>query len=71
MGLHFLAMGYFIPFPPFAIIAWLLLRRSATGAAVRQPDGAILAGLAATLALWAASASTSAFALTLKPDNAA
>ncbi len=67
VGLHFLPMGYFIPFRPFAIIAWLLLLAAATGAAVRQPDGAILAGLATALALWAASA----FALTRKPANTA
>jgi hypothetical protein len=65
VGLHFLPMGHFIPFRPFSIIAWLLLLAAATGAVLRQPDGAILAGLAAALALWVASA----FALTQKPAN--
>jgi hypothetical protein len=56
VGLHFLPMGYFIPFRPFAVIAWLLLLAAAAGMVLRQPDGAVLAGIAAALALWAASA---------------
>jgi hypothetical protein len=56
VGLHFLPMGYFIPFRPFAVIAWLLLLAAAAGMVLRQPDGAVFAGIAAALALWAASA---------------
>jgi predicted transcriptional regulator len=43
-------MGYFIPFRPFAVIAWLLLLAAAAGMVLRQPDGAVLAGIAAALA---------------------
>jgi len=63
VGLHFLPMGHGIPFRPFAVIAWALLLAAAAGFLLQPPDGAVFAGLAASLALWAASA----FALTRKP----
>jgi hypothetical protein len=54
VGLHFLPMGYGIPFRPFAVIAWLLLLAAGIGMVMRPPDGAVLAGGAAAVALWVA-----------------
>ncbi len=67
VGLHFLPMAYAIPFRPFYALAVFLLLAATAGFLLKQPLGAELAGMAAALALWAASAA----ALGRKPGAAA
>jgi len=65
VGLHFFPMAYAIPFRPFYALAVFLLLAAAAGFVLKQPEGAVIAGVAAALALWIASA----FALGRKPAH--
>jgi hypothetical protein len=56
VGLHFLPMARAIPFPPFYGLAVALLAAAGVGFVLRQPLGGEVAGLAAAIALWIASA---------------
>jgi len=66
VGLHFLPMAYAIPFRPFYILAALLLLAAVSGMLLKQPEGSIMAGVAASLVLWVASG----FALRRSPATA-
>jgi len=54
VGLHFLMMGWGIPFRPFWVIGLALLAAAAAGFLLAPPAGAAVAGLASAVALWAA-----------------
>jgi hypothetical protein len=55
VGSHFLPMAYGIPFRPFYILGSVLLAAAMVGFVISQPAGGIIAGFAATMALWIAS----------------
>ncbi len=55
VGLHFIPMGWAIPFRPFFGLAVAILVASGAGFALPQPTGSIVAGFIAALALWTAS----------------
>ncbi len=55
VGLHFLPMAYGIPFRPFYVLGSFLLLGAVAGFLLRQPEGSIVAGMAAAGVLWAAS----------------
>ena len=67
VGLHFVPIAYAIPFRPFYLLAALLILAAAAGMLLKQPTGSIMAGIAASLALWLASV----FALSRKPASPA
>ena len=56
VGLHFLPMGWAIPFAPFLLLGGGLLIAACSGFVVAQPAGSMLAGYSSALALWTASA---------------
>lgn len=56
VGLHFLPMAYAIPFRPFFALGGALLVAASIGFGLRSPAGATIAGFAAALILWVASA---------------
>lgn len=54
VGLHFLPMGYGIPFRPFYWLGGVLLSAGAIGFAVGGTAGGTIAGLVAAASLWMA-----------------
>ena len=67
VGLHFLPMAFAIPFRPFFVLSAVLIATSLAGFIVQQPTGSIVAGLAAAIALWAASVAALRRAQTVPP----
>ena len=56
VGLHFLPMGFGIPFRPFVVLGGVLLVAAVAGAVTPMPAGGVISGFAAAIALWAAAA---------------
>jgi hypothetical protein len=55
VGLHFIPMGWAIPFRPFFGLAVVILAASCVGFVLPQPTGSMVAGFVSALALWTAS----------------
>lgn len=55
VGLHFLPIAYFSPFPPLYLLAAAILLGGICGLVIRQPGGGALAGFTAAAALGVAS----------------
>ena len=56
VGLHFLPMGFGIPFRPFLVLGGALLVAALAGMVISAPTGPAVSGFAAAIVLWGASA---------------
>jgi hypothetical protein len=52
VGLHFLPMAYFIPWPRLYFAAGFMILAATIGLIVKQPGGSIFTGLVASCLLW-------------------